>query len=67
MVVTTILESKDLAQFSVEELTSSLMSHEARLSSNDEPLKHAFKSKPFINKRKGRGFQGRRGRGRENH
>lgn len=64
MVVTTILEWKYLTILSVEELIGSLMSHEARLNLDDPPLEHALKSNAFINRDRGKGFRGRRGRGR---
>jgi hypothetical protein len=44
MVVTSILESKDLSNFSVDELMGSLLSHETRLNLEDESMAHAFKS-----------------------
>ena len=42
MVVTAILESKDLTNFSIEELTGSLLSHEARMNLDIGTLEHAF-------------------------
>jgi hypothetical protein len=42
MVVTALLESKDLTNFSIEELTGSLLSHEARMTLDLGTLEHAF-------------------------
>lgn len=44
MVVTVILESNDLSNFSVDELMGSLLSHDCRLNLEDESMAHAFKS-----------------------
>ena len=63
MVVTALLESKDLTSFSIEELTSSLLSHEARMTLDLGTLEHAFQNKVYMDKGKGKGFYGR-GRGR---
>jgi hypothetical protein len=43
MVVTTILESKDLSHFSTNELTGSLVTHETRLHLTDESITNSFK------------------------
>jgi hypothetical protein len=43
MVVTTILESKDLSHFSIDELISSLLTQETRLHLTDESITNAFK------------------------
>jgi hypothetical protein len=43
MVITTILESKDLSHFSTDELISSLLTHETRLHITDESISNAFK------------------------
>ena len=42
MVVTAIEETKDLSQFTLEELTGSLLSHEARLNKEEESLTNSF-------------------------
>jgi hypothetical protein len=44
MVVTTILGSKDLSNFSTDELMGSLLTHETRLHLLDESITNAFKS-----------------------
>jgi hypothetical protein len=44
MVVTTILESKDLSCFSTDELIGSLVTHETRLHLTDESIANAFKT-----------------------
>lgn len=59
MVVTAIEESKDLSTFTLEELTGSLLSHEARLSQEDKSLSHAFSTQTFFNRVQGRGGRGR--------
>jgi len=65
MVVTTILESKDLSNFSTDELMGSLLSHETRLHLEDESIYNAFKNKLSFNRGRGRGRgRGHRGRGR---
>ena len=64
MVVTTILELKDLTDFSIEELTSSLLYHETRMKLDVGTLEHAFQSKISMDRGRGRGFHGKRGRGR---
>ena len=61
MVVTAILESKDLTKFSIEELTGSLFSHEARMNLDVGTLEHAFQSKISMDRGRGRGFRGKRG------
>jgi hypothetical protein len=63
MVVTALLESKDLTKFSIEELTGSLLSHEARMTLDLGTLEHAFQTKVSIDKSRGKGFHGH-GRGR---
>lgn len=57
MVVTVILESKDLSNFSVDELMGSLLSHDCRLNLEDESMAHAFKSQFSFSR--GRGHRGR--------
>jgi hypothetical protein len=67
MVVTSLLESKDLTNFSIEELTGSLLSHEARMTLDLGTLEHAFHTKMDSGRGRGKGFHGRgrrRGRGR---
>jgi hypothetical protein len=59
MVVTTILESKDLSCFSTDELIGSLVTHETRLHLIDESIANAFKTQFFFSR--GRGI----GRGRD--
>jgi hypothetical protein len=55
MVVTTILESKDLSNFSTDELMGSLLSHETRLHLEDESIANAFKTQFSFNRGRGRG------------
>jgi hypothetical protein len=55
MVVTTILESKDLSNFSTDELMGSLLTHETRLYLEDEPITNAFKTQFYFNRGRGRG------------
>jgi transposase InsO family protein len=61
MVVTTILESKDLSKFSIDELIGSLVTHETRLHLIDESISNAFQSQFSLRRGKGRGRS--RGRG----
>ena len=65
MVVTSILESKDLTKFFVEALSHSLHSHEERFNLEDGigTLEHAFKTKVYMDRGKGRGFGGKKGKG----
>jgi hypothetical protein len=42
MVVTAILESKDLSNFSTDELMGSLLTHETRLHLEDDSIANAF-------------------------
>jgi hypothetical protein len=44
MVVTAILESKDLSRFSIDELIGSLVTHETKLHLTDESITNAFKT-----------------------
>jgi hypothetical protein len=44
MVVTAILESKDLSRFSTDELIGSLVTHETRLHLTDESIFNAFQT-----------------------
>jgi hypothetical protein len=55
MVVTTILESKDLSSFSTDELISSVVTHETRLHLTDESISNAFKTQFSFNRGRGRG------------
>ena len=61
MVVTAILESKDLSRFSTDELIGSLVTHETRLHLTDESISNAFQSQFSFRRGKGRGRS--RGRG----
>jgi hypothetical protein len=65
MVVTSILESKDLSCFSTDELIGSLVTHETRLHLTDESIANAFKTQFSFGRGRGRG-RGRdhQGRGR---
>eukprot|EP00253_Pinus_taeda_P006584 PITA_06584 len=64
-VVVVIEETKDLSQFTVDELSASLMSDEHRLSrGTDSSLEQAFKTQMSFSQRKGRGSANNRGRGR---
>jgi hypothetical protein len=63
MVVTTILESKDLTNFSIDELMGSLFSHETRLHLEDESIDNAFKTQFYFSRGRGKGIgRGHRGR-----
>jgi hypothetical protein len=65
IVLTTILESKDLSNFSTDELMGSLLTHETRLHLEDESIANAFKTQFSINKGRGKGRgRGNKGRGR---
>jgi hypothetical protein len=63
MVVTSILESKDLSNFSTDELMGYLLTHETRLHLEDESIANAFKTQFSFNRGRGRG-RGRVHRGR---
>eukprot|EP00253_Pinus_taeda_P034395 PITA_34395 len=64
-VVVEIEETEDLSQFTVDELSASLMSHEHRLSRGpDSSFEQAFKTQMSFNQRKDRGRANNRGRGR---
>jgi len=43
MIITTILDSKDFTNFSVEQLTASLLAHEIRLKLAYDSMEQAFK------------------------
>lgn len=60
----TIFESREFTKLSVEELTGSLLAREAIINLDDSDLEHGFKSKTSIDRDRGRGFRGRRGKGR---
>ena len=49
MVVTAIEEEKYLSQFTLEGLTGSLLSHEARLNQEEESLTNAFSTQASFN------------------
>ena len=55
MVVTGIEETKDLSKFTLEELTGSLRSHEARFTQEQETLTNAFNTQASLNRGQGRG------------
>ena len=59
MVVTAIEEAKDLSQFTLEGLTRSLLSHEARFNQEEESMTNAFSTQSSLNRGRGRGGQGR--------
>eukprot|EP00253_Pinus_taeda_P017412 PITA_17412 len=64
-IVTTIEETKDLSNFSVDELHVSLMTHEQRLSRNEKSsLEQAFKTQMSFGRGRGQGRGNKRGRGR---
>jgi hypothetical protein len=56
MVVNVLLESKDLTNFSIEELIGSFLSHEARMTLDLGTLEHAFQTKVSMDRGRGRGF-----------
>jgi hypothetical protein len=55
MVVTEILESKDLSSFSTDELIGSLVTHETRLHLTDESISNAFKTQFSFSRGRGKG------------
>eukprot|EP00253_Pinus_taeda_P026414 PITA_26414 len=64
-IVTTIEEKKDLSNFSVDELHASLITHEQRLSRNENSsLEQAFKTQMSFGRGRGQGIGNKRGRGR---
>eukprot|EP00253_Pinus_taeda_P020884 PITA_20884 len=65
VIVTTIKETKDLSNFSVDELHASLITHEQRLSRNENSsLEQAFKIQMSFGRGRGQGRGNKRGRGR---
>lgn len=65
VIVTTIEETKDLTNFSVDELHASLITHEQRLIRNENSsLEHAFKTQMSFGRGRGQGRGNKRGRGR---
>ncbi|XP_057826189.1 uncharacterized protein LOC131037941 [Cryptomeria japonica] len=67
-IVVAIEETKNISQFSVDELHASLISHEHRLSrSTNSNLEHAFKTQVSISHGRGRGRTNFRGRGRNSY
>eukprot|EP00253_Pinus_taeda_P019173 PITA_19173 len=64
-IVTTIEETKDLSNFSVDELHASMITHEQRLSRNENSsLEQAFKTQMSFGRGRGQGRGNKRGRGR---
>eukprot|EP00253_Pinus_taeda_P029507 PITA_29507 len=64
-IVVAIEETQDLSQFTVDELSASLMSHEHRLSrGTDSPFEQAFKTQMSFGQEKGRGRANNGGHGR---
>eukprot|EP00253_Pinus_taeda_P030503 PITA_30503 len=64
-IVTTIEEKKDLSKFSVDELHASLITHEQRLSRNENSsLEQAFKTQMSFGRGRGQGRGNKRGIGR---
>jgi hypothetical protein len=64
MVVTAVLESKDLSNLSTDELMGSLLTHETRLYLTDESIANAFKTQFSFSRGRGRGRgRGHQGRG----
>ena len=67
-IVVAIEETKDLSQFLVDELHTSLISHEHRLNTKTRSsLEHAFKTEVSYGQGRGRGRSYARGRGRSSH
>jgi hypothetical protein len=62
--VVTLEESKDLSQFSLDELQASLINHEHRLNRSSMSLENAFSVQSSISLGRGRGSANSRGRGR---
>ena len=55
MIVTSIEEEKYLSQLTLEELTGSLLSHEARINQEEESLTNAFSTQDSLSIGRGRG------------
>eukprot|EP00253_Pinus_taeda_P013979 PITA_13979 len=65
VIVTTIKEKKDHSNFSLDELHASLITHEQRLSRNENSsLEQAFKTQMSFGRGRGQGRGNKRGRGR---
>eukprot|EP00253_Pinus_taeda_P004164 PITA_04164 len=66
VIVTAILESKDLTTFSIEQLIGSLLAHETRLILTEDSMEQAFKAQLSFGRGRGREYRGdnKRGRGR---
>jgi len=62
MLVTTIEEIKHLAQFSIEELTRSILNHESIIKGRNYSLENSFQTKSTIGRGKGNKIIGKRGR-----
>jgi hypothetical protein len=60
----TLEESKDLSQFSLDELQASLINHEHRLNMSNMSLENAISMQSSISRGRGRGRANSRGRGR---
>ena len=58
MVVTAMEEAKDMSKFTLEELTGSLLSHEARFNQEEESLTNAFSTQASLNRGRGKGGRG---------
>jgi hypothetical protein len=58
--VVIVEESKDLSQFSLDELQASLINHEHRLNRSSMSLENAFSSQSYISRGRGRGRENSR-------
>ena len=68
VIVTTIEETKDLSNFSVDELHASLITHEQSLSRNENSsLDQAFKTQMSFERGRGQGRGNKRGRGKSQY
>lgn len=68
VIVTTIEETKNLSNFSVDELHASLITHEHRLSRNENSsLEKAIKTQMSFGRGRGQGRGNKRGRGRSQY
>ena len=68
VIVTTIEETKDRSNFSVDKLHASLITHEQRLSRNENSsLEQAFKTQMSFGRGRGQGRGNKRGRGRSQY